>query len=198
MNVTDVKVYDDTRALKSITLDPKNSRRHPEKQIARIVASIEKFGYVDKLVIRPNGQLLGGEGRWLALQRMPEYDNISVRVVDGLSETHYRMLALALNKMSEGSTTDDVILNEVLAGIVQEGEDPLGLGFSEKEIASILDHSGEELEVKEIATDTVEDEFWISVRGPLKCQAEMLKRLEKAAKGLDGVSVDLGTIAVGP
>lgn len=195
--MTDVKVYDDTRPIKAIRPDPKNPTRHPEKQIARIAASIEKFGYIDKLVVRPNGQLIAGEGRWLALQRLPQFEKIEVRVVDGLTEQHYRMLGLALNKLPDGSTTDDVILNEVLAGIVQEGEDPLGLGYSEKEIASILDHAGDELEVKEIATDTVEDEFWISVRGPLKCQAEMLKRLEKAAKGLEGVSVDLGTIAVG-
>ena len=192
-----LKVFDDVRPIKSIKPDPKNPTRHPEKQIAQIAASIERFGYIDKLVIRPNGQLIGGEGRWLALQRLPQYDQIEVRVVEGLSETHYRMLGMTLNKLAEGATTDDAILREVLAGIVDEGEDATSMGFVEKEIASILDDSASDLEVKEIATDAVGTAFWISVRGPLKHQAEMLKRLEKASHGLDGVSVDLGTIAMG-
>jgi ParB/Sulfiredoxin domain len=195
-----VKVTDGTVAFDSIKPHPKNPTRHPEKQIAAIAAAIEKYGYVDKLVVRPNSMLIGGEGRWLALQRLPELSSgkIDVRIVHGLTETQYRALGLALNKLSDGSTTDDVILHEVLAGLVQEGEDPLGMGFTEKEMASILDSAADELEVREIETGDVEDEFWISVRGPLKHQAEMLKRLEKAAKGLDSVTVDLGTIAVGP
>lgn len=199
-----VKITDGWRSLKSIKPDPKNSNRHPEKQISDLFNAIMMFGLIDKPVIRPNGMLIGGEGRWLALQRVdPKHDlfdakgRCPVRVVEGLTETQYRMLALALNKLPRNSATDDVILHEVLAGIVQDGEDPLNLGFTEKELAAILDVSGEELEVQEIATSAVEDEFWISVRGPIAQQAEMLKRLEEASKDLAGVTVDLGTIAQG-
>mgnify|MGYP001595556232 CR=1 FL=1 len=194
-----VKVTDGSMAFSSIKPHPKNPTKHPDKQIARIRGSIEKYGYVDKLVVRPNGTLIGGEGRWLAIQGIPHLceGKIDVRIVHGLDETRYRALGLALNKLGEGSTTDDVILHEVLAGIIQEGEDPLGLGFTEKDVAAILDDAPDELEVHEIETGPVDDEFWISVRGPLRHQAEMLKRLEKAAKGLDNVTVDLGTIAVG-
>lgn len=53
------------------------------------------------------------------------------------------------------------------------------------------------LEVKEIETGEVADEFWISVRGPLAQQAAVLKKLEDALKPFAGVTVEQGTINVG-
>jgi hypothetical protein len=60
----------------------------------------------------------------------------------------------------------------------------------------LLAAPGPGLPVHAIATGAVADEFWISVRGPLKHQADALQRLEAQMKELDGVTVDLGTIAL--
>jgi ParB-like chromosome segregation protein Spo0J len=46
---------------------------------------IERFGFVEKLVIRPNGQLIGGEGRLEALKRVGR-EQAECRVVAGLTE----------------------------------------------------------------------------------------------------------------
>lgn len=190
-----VKITDDVRPLSTLKADPKNARRHPEQQIARIARSIETFGYVTKIAIRPDGTMIGGHATKTALERIGGHDKVEVRVVAGLSDKQYRALGLALNKLPEGSSWDEGILAEIIEEM-QDDDDLMATGFSDKEIKNILD-GDDELEVKEIGTDEVEDEFWISVRGPLKDQAEALKMLETVMAKFPEVTVDLGTIALG-
>lgn len=54
----------------------------------------------------------------------------------------------------------------------------IALGFSANEIAK-LRKEPEDLEVKEIETGPVDDEFWISIRGPLARQANAPRRSTK-------------------
>lgn len=187
-------ITDEVRKVADLKIDPRNARRHSEAQVSQIVQSIEKFGYVDKIVIRPGGQLIGGEGRLLAFQRMGRED-AECRVVAGLSEAGYKALAIALNRIPENSRWDDDVLREILGEIQTEGENPLTLGFSPTELDKIL-AAPADLEVKEIETGPVSDEFWISIRGPLLHQAHALKALQDAMKPYAGVTVEQGTISL--
>lgn len=193
--MTGPKISDEVRPLSGLKPDPKNARRHPEQQIARIASSIEKFGYVNRIVIRPDGTMIGGHATLDALKRL-QHDNIEVRVVAGLTDKQYRALGLALNKLPEGSSWDEGILADVVGELFEGDEDFGALGFSDKEIKRLID-GDDALEVKEIATDDVPDEFWISIRGSLRFQADVLKRLETVMAEFPDVSVDLGTIALG-
>jgi ParB-like chromosome segregation protein Spo0J len=191
-----VKVTDETRPIGDLRRDPKNARKHPEKQVALIMRSIEEFGFIEKIIVRPNGMLIGGEGRLIAAERL-ELKQLECRVVSGLTEIQYRRLGLALNKLPDKAQTDEAILSEVLGEIIAAGDDPMDIGFDESEIDRLTgDLKEDALDVVEVKTGPVDDEFWISVRGPLKHQANMLKRLQDASKDLDGVTVDLGTIAM--
>jgi ParB-like chromosome segregation protein Spo0J len=190
-----LKVSDEVRKVSELRADPKNARRHPEKQIASIATSIERFGYVNKIAIKPDGEIIGGHATLEALKRL-ERNSVEVRVVAGLSAAQYKALALALNKLPEGSSWDDGILSEIVGELDAADEDLAGLGFGDKELAA-LRKGADPLEVKEIETGDVEDEFWISIRGPLAKQADCLKALEAAMKPFQGVSVELGTIALG-
>lgn len=192
---TDPVITDETRKIADLTADPKNARRHSEAQISQIVTSIERFGFVNPISIRPTGQLIGGHATLDALKRMGRQD-VACRVVDGLSERDYKALAIALNKLPENSRWDDDILRGVLLEIQDDGENALSLGFSPGELKKLLDEP-DDLEVKEIETGPVDDEFWISVRGPLSQQANALKALEAAMKPYAGVSVEQGTINIG-
>ncbi len=91
---------------------------------------------------------------------------------------------------------DEDILRDVLSDLGNEGEDAIGLGFSSAELAKLLKEP-DDLEVKEIATGPVDDEFWISLRGPLAQQANALKALQEAMKPFGGVTVEQGTINLG-
>ncbi|MCC8963751.1 ParB N-terminal domain-containing protein [Bradyrhizobium sp. Pear76] len=188
-------ITDETRKVADLRSDPKNARRHSEAQISQIVASIERFGFVDKLIIRPDGQVIGGHARLEALKRMGR-DTADCRVVAGLTESGYKAMGIALNRIPENSRWDDDILRDVLLEIQDDGENALSLGFGPAELKRILDEPTE-LEVKEIETGPVQDEFWISVRGPLDQQANALRALEAAMKPFAGISVEQGTINIG-
>ncbi len=191
-----VNVFDDKRDIDSLTPDPQNPKRHPESQIANIAATIKQFGYINKIVIRGTGMMIGGHATRDALKRNGTTGEIEVRVVEGLTEAQYHALMLALNKLPDGGSYDNALLAELLREVTTAGIDAGDLGYSDKERDRLLE-GDDELEVREIETSEVDDEFWISVRGPLKHQAAALRALETAMKPLDGVTVDLGTIALG-
>lgn len=186
-------ITDATWPIAKLKPDPRNARRHSEEQIGQIMASIERFGYVTRINVRPDGTIIGGHATLEALKRL-EKTEVEVRVVAGLTPGQYAALALALNRIPENSGWDRGILRDILADLPAE-EDLLDIGFSEKELDGIL-AGEEELAVKEIATGPVADEFWISVRGPLKDQARALQALQAAMKDFPEITVDLSTIGV--
>lgn len=118
-----------------------------------------------------------------------------------VSSTACRPLAtkafgIALNRIPQNSRWDDDILRGLILELQDDGENALALGFSPGELNKILEEP-DDLEVKEIETGLVDDEFWISIRGPLAQQANALRALEAAMKPFAGVSVEQGTINIG-
>jgi len=188
-------IKDEIRKVADLTADKRNARRHSEAQISQIVAAIDRFGFVDKISIRPDGQIIGGHARLEALKRMGRAE-VECRVVSGLSEAGYKALGLALNRIPENSSWDHDILRDLITEIQDEGENAQTLGFGPAELKRILEEP-DDLEVKEIETGPVDDEFWISVRGPLAQQANVFKALDAALKQFAGVSVEQGTINIG-
>lgn len=174
--------------------DPKNARRHSEAQIAAVAQSIERFGMVTPIVVQPSGQIIGGHATWEACKRLG-HDKVSCSVVHGLSAAQYQALGVALNRLPETSSWDNATLADVLASIDAAGEDVLGLGFSEKELHALQD-DGAALDVVELKTTPVDDEFWISIRGPLRHQADALKAMQAAMKPFGDVTVELGTVPI--
>jgi ParB-like nuclease domain len=138
-------ITDEIRKISELTADPRNTRRHSEAQISQIVQSIDHFGFVEKIAIRSDGRVIDGHARLEALKRRqadPEQaGTVEVRVVDGLSESAYKALGLALNRIPENSQWDDDILRDILGEIQNEGEDLIGLGFSPNELNKRLGRS---------------------------------------------------------
>jgi hypothetical protein len=83
-------ITDEVRKVSELTADPRNARRHSEAQISQIVQSIERFGFVEKLTIRPDGQIIGGHARLEALKRIEHADPLQARTVECRVVDHYR------------------------------------------------------------------------------------------------------------
>lgn len=157
-----------------IKMDRANARKHTAKQIADIQASIRRFGFVDPLIVTDKHKLLGGHARLLAA-RAEGMTEVDVRVVKGLSAAQESALGLALNRLGDQSSWNDDLLGSVLKDIMGSDEGLEGTGFSLADFEKMTKEPENGIEVQEIETGPVEDEFWISIRGPLVAQAQWRK-----------------------
>ena len=94
-----------------------NAKRHPKKQIAQIVKSIEDYGYNDPIAIDENNMILEGHGRYEALKQLG-YNDIQVIRVTGLTEQEKKAYILVHNKINLNTGFDDDILGAELEDIV--------------------------------------------------------------------------------
>lgn len=118
----------------------RNPRRHPEKQLAELVKSIEQFGQYRPLVVDEDGTILAGNGLHTALKRAG-VSKVSVYRMTGLTEGQKQKLILADNKTGDLSNDDFDVIEamvrelddyevpgfdpDVLRGIIAEAEDVL-------------------------------------------------------------------------
>jgi hypothetical protein len=183
------------RRLDTLKSSPRNARLHTEDQIQNVARSIREFGWTYPILIDPDGEIVAGHARAAAARLLGHVD-VPVIVAAGWTEEQKTAYALADNRLAETSSWDRDMLAEVLGDLSDEGDafDPTLTGFSHAEIDRILD-PGKPLEVQEIATGPVEDQFWVSVRGPLKHQAAILQAIQGVSASLLDVEVDVGVLA---
>lgn len=176
----------------SLVRNPRNPRKHPEAQLERLMASLRRDGQTKPLLARrANRMLIAGHGIHEAATRLGMAE-LLVRFLDVEQETADRIM-LGDNRLSDLSRHDDTLLAELVREI--EEADLLATGFSAEEAHKLFAKSGDaELEVREIATGTVEDVFWISVKGPLAQQAEVLQRLKQLLAEYPRLDIQLGMI----
>ena len=75
-----------------------NAKEHSDSQVAEIAASIKEFGFSNPILIREDGTIIAGHGRYQAAQALDLYTVPVVRL-SHLSETQARLLTLADNKI---------------------------------------------------------------------------------------------------
>src|SRR5580693_3682537 len=97
----------------------KNARLHSEMQIAQIAASIRMFGFVNPILISPDGRIIAGHARALAA-REAGLEEVPVIVLDHLSPAECLALVIADNKLGENASWDDEMLALALAAIRDE------------------------------------------------------------------------------
>jgi ParB-like chromosome segregation protein Spo0J len=118
----------------------KNTKAHPEDQVARIAASIKEFGFNQPVLVDGSGVLVAGHGRVMAAQALG-METVPTICVDHLTPEQVRAYRIADNKTAESAWIDDVLRGE-LEELRAEGYD-LGLtGFDEKEIDKLLSMEG--------------------------------------------------------
>jgi ParB-like nuclease domain len=93
--------------------DPHNARRHPQKQIDLLAASIRQFGFVGAIIVDEENVIISGHGRRAAAKR------IGIDVVPCIRVTHLTAkakiaLSLADNRLGELSDWDEVALTSQL------------------------------------------------------------------------------------
>ncbi len=99
--------------LESLHLDPANGRAHNQRNLDAIIASLERFGQAEPLVVhKGTGRVIGGNARLVAMRKLgwSECDVVEIDV-DDLGAT---ALGIALNRTAELAEWDTPAIGRLL------------------------------------------------------------------------------------
>lgn len=145
------------RSVASLKPYARNARTHSKKQIKQIASSIERFGFVNPVLIGDDGQIIAGHGRVEAAKQLG-LKTVPTLALSHLSETEKRAYVLADNKLALNAGWDREILAIELQGLVDLDFDVELTGFSLAEIDFVLDEAGEaDPDAPDAAEDAVPD-----------------------------------------
>mgnify|MGYP001599283449 CR=1 FL=1 len=119
---------------------PKNPRTHSDKQLVKLKASIQKFGFTAPVLIDEAGVILSGHGRVQAAMELG-LATIPTREISGLTEAKKRAYVISDNKLSQLSKWDDNLLKSEIEILIQQDFDIETTGFSTAEIDIMFDES---------------------------------------------------------
>jgi ParB-like nuclease domain/DNA methylase len=122
---------------------PNNARTHSKKQLKQIARSIERFGFVNPVLISDDFEIIAGHGRVEAAKILGLRQVPTVRL-SNLSPAERRAYVIADNRLAELAGWDRELLATELQGLVELQFDDIELtGFSLGEIDLMLDEAAE-------------------------------------------------------
>ena len=123
-------------SIRSLHPDPANPRRISDTELESLTRSIQRFGLVDPVIARLEGNtVIGGHQRLLAARRLG-IETVPVIFLD-VSKEEARLLNLALNRIS--GSWDEELLARLLADLDQSPDVNISLtGFDDDEIKKLL------------------------------------------------------------
>ena len=132
-NITELKPYKN------------NSRTHTEKQVHQIAKSLERFGFVNPILIDESNTIIAGHGRFLAAKEL-KMETVPTICISHLTKDEIRAYVIADNRLAQNAGWDKDILKIELEALMAL---PLDLnldatitGFELPEIDLIINNEG--------------------------------------------------------
>lgn len=132
----------------------RNARTHSKKQLRQIAASIERFGFVNPVLVSDDDEIIAGHGR-VEAAKLLGLKAVPTLAISHLSETERRAYILADNKLALNAGWDRDLLAIELQGLIDLDFDIELTGFSLAEIDFTID---EARDAKPDQSDAPEDE----------------------------------------
>lgn len=148
-------------ALDALTPHPRNYRRHPEQQVARLGASLARFGQVRSIVVQE-----GADGRYLLVAghglaeaaRANGYTELRADVIPATwTATQVEAYLIADNETTRGADDDLTQLAAMLEEQRAAGEHLESLGYSDEELAALLDDLAQAADAEDETPPTFND-----------------------------------------
>jgi len=133
------------RPVKGLHPDLANARRHPERSIAAIAASLARFGQQKPIVVDGRGVVIAGNGMLEAARRL-KWKTIAV-VRSALHGSERNAYSIADNRIAELSEWDAA----AVASLIESLDDELAAitGFTGEELKDLAD--GDDPDTREVA-----------------------------------------------
>jgi DNA modification methylase len=123
----------------SLAAYEKNPRRHPEKQIIKLMASISEFGFALPVLVDTERTIIAGHARIEAARRL-DISEVPVLVATDWSKMQVRAYRVADNRHAELATWDDELLAIELSALIEIDEVSIEvLGWETAEIDLITE-----------------------------------------------------------
>lgn len=127
----------EVRSIDAILSYSSNPRKHPDRQIRKIMLSLERFGWTNFPIIDDAGNLICGHGRIEAARRLGE-TSVPVRNLGQMSEADRRAYIIADNRLFEDGAWSKDLLRRELSGLIDLGYEVELTGFDTFEIDGIV------------------------------------------------------------
>lgn len=125
------------RAIEELKPYGKNARTHSEKQIRQIARSIERFKFLNPVLIDDDDTIIAGHGRVLALKLLGHKEVLCLRV-SHLSDAEKRAYILADNRLAEKAGWNKELLAIELQGLIDLEVDIEITGFDAPDVDAVL------------------------------------------------------------
>lgn len=123
------------RKIADLSEDPANVRKHSERNIDSIVASLRRFNQQKPIVVDSNGVVRAGNGTLEAAKRLGwEEIQVAVSDLDSIDLTAY---AIADNRTGELAEWDTDALKAAMDSIQENGVESTEVGFSAEDIDAL-------------------------------------------------------------
>jgi len=114
----------------------RNAKTHGADQVAKIAASMAKFGWTNPVLVGADGEVIAGHGRILAAAELG-LTEAPVIVLDHLTEEERQAYRISDNKLAE-SLWDEALLAAELQALAADDFDLSLTGFSDAELDQLL------------------------------------------------------------
>jgi len=115
-----------------------NSRTHSDDQVAQIAASIKEFGWTNPILVDGDNSIIAGHGRLMAARKL-KMDEVPTIELDYLTDVQRKALIIADNKLALNSDWDLGLLSLELEELQGLDFDLALTGFSDDELAKLLE-----------------------------------------------------------
>jgi DNA modification methylase len=148
--------------LATLVPHPRNYKQYPPKQIAKLKASLQRFGQRKDIVIQPGpvkSLIVAGHGIVIAAQELG-WTRLSAAIIpQDWPEDAVSGYMVADNETSNDAEDNDVLLAEILQEQKNAGFDLESLGWDEEEFQSFLEELGNEtLDIPDETVNSEEDD----------------------------------------
>lgn len=134
----------------------RNPRKHSEKQLVKLMASIREFGFALPVLVDGDRMIIAGHARVEAARRLG-MEQVPVLIAADWSKAQVRAYRLADNRLAELATWDEDLLAVELLAIIELDETPVEvLGWDTAAIDLITDESSKGSKSTDPADDSPE------------------------------------------